>query len=147
MNGVSYCVILVSYRLPHYKVHHIPLCCIDICSDLIEQTEETEAHGKRSSSYQWPFAHRDAHVRSQLCILQIKSNSLRALNSSFIWRMYSEQSTNMSLRKALHSLKKAPPHTYTPVICISVFPSTRRAVSYHRLGLSLNFFSSVAGPS
>lgn len=49
--------------------------------------------------------------------------------------------------KALHSLKKAPAHTLTPIICISVFPFARRAVSYHRLSLSLNFSSSVAGPS
>ncbi len=41
-----------------------------------------------------------------------------------------------------------PPNTpHTPVICISVFASTRRAASYHGPGLSLNFSSSVAGPS
>lgn len=110
VSGISYCVPFTSLQ----KSTNIPLCCIDICWDLIERTEAAEAHGKGSSSYQCPFAHRDTHVRSQLCILQIKSNSLRALNSSFIWRMYSEQSTNMSLRKALHSLKKKhhPTHTH-----------------------------------
>lgn len=114
-----------------------------------------DAHGKGSISYQYPSAHKDTHVRSQLRILQIKSNSLRALSSSFIWRMYAEQSTNMSQwgsQKSLCLPKKrmSPPklpHTHTPIICISVFASTRRAVSYQGPSLSLNFSSSVAEPS
>lgn len=39
------------------------------------------------------------------------------------------------------------PHTHTPIFCISVFASTRRAVSYQGPSLSLNFSSSVAEPS
>lgn len=67
--------------------------------------------------------------------------------------MYSEQSTNMSQwgsQKSLCLPKKrmSPPNVpHTPIICISVFASRRRAASYQGPSLSLNFSFSVAEPS
>lgn len=75
--------------------------------------------------------------------------SARPLSGECTWSRAQTCHSEEAKRPYAHQKNACPPPNtpHTPVICISVFASTRRAASYHGPGLSLNFSSSVAGPS